>query len=233
MEDIVCLSMANRFSTHGAIKAKRGRFIPGNPAFSLLEIIPSNWNTIIMAVKPVLILSWIAPADQNNLEAVKDADLVIAVMGITPNDESENRDRATLHLPVEQEEFIKKVAAENPRTVLVLESGSPLAVPWAAAHVPAIVQAWYPGQEGGNAIADILFGDANPSGRLPLTFYADDSQVRPMDEYDLTRGRTYMYLQDKPLYPFGYGLSYTTFKICQPKTLWKLGLCAWSNHGFG
>ena len=85
-------------------------------------------------------------------------------------------------------------------------------MPWASAHVPAIVHAWYPGQEGGNAIADILFGDANPSGRLPLTFYADDSQLRPMEEYDLTRGRTYMYLADKPEYAFGHGLSYTTFQ---------------------
>ncbi len=174
-----------------------------------------------------LILSWIAPPDQNKLNPVKDADLVIAVMGITPNEESENRDRATLRLPIEQEEFIKKVVAENPRTVVVLESGSPLAVPWAANHVPAIVQAWYPGQEGGNAIADILFGDANPSGRLPLTFYADDYQLRPMDEYDLTKGRTYMYLQDKPLYPFGHGLSYTTFKYANLKLVLDLN----SAHG--
>jgi beta-glucosidase len=194
---------------------KSGPFTPGNHAVKL-EYHHNGGET-------GLILSWIAPADQKNLEPVKDADLVIAVMGITANDESENRDRATLHLPFEQEEFIKKVVSENPRTVLVLESGSPLAVPWAADHVPAIVQAWYPGQEGGHAIADILFGDANPSGRLPLTFYADDSQLRPMDEYELTKGRTYMYLRDKPLYPFGYGLSYTTFKYANLKVSPNLG----------
>lgn len=159
-----------------------------------------------------LVFGWPPPSEHPYLPALKDADLVIAVMGIDTTFEGEGKDRTTLHLPPEQEEFLRNAAANNPRIVAVTESGSPLAMPWAAANLPAIVQAWYPGQEGGNAIADILFGDANPSARLPLTFYADDSQLRPMEEYDLTKGRTYMYLDEKPEYAFGHGLSYTTFK---------------------
>ena len=159
-----------------------------------------------------LVFGWTPPSEHPYLATLKDADLVIAVMGIDTTWETEGKDRTTLRLPPEQDEFLRQAAANNPRIVAVTESGSPLATPWAAANLPAIVQAWYPGQEGGNAIADILFGDANPSGRLPLTFYADDSQVRPMEEYDLTKGRTYMYLQDKPEYAFGHGLSYTSFQ---------------------
>ena len=159
-----------------------------------------------------LVFGWTLPSEHSYVSALKDADLVIAVMGIDTTWETEGKDRTTLRLPPEQEDFLRQAATNNPKIVAVTESGSALAMPWAAAHLPAIVQAWYPGQEGGNAIADILFGDANPSGRLPLTFYADDSQVRPMEEYDLTKGRTYMYLQDKPEYAFGHGLSYTSFK---------------------
>jgi len=139
------------------------------------------------------------------------------VMGIGTGLENEGADRKTLQLPVEQQEFLRQLAAVNPRIVVVTESGSPLVMPWVSANVPALVQAWYPGQEGGAAIADILFGDANPSGRLPLTFYADDTQLRPMDEYDITKGHTYLYLNSKPAYAFGFGLSYTTFKYANLK----------------
>ena len=159
-----------------------------------------------------LVFGWTLPSEHTYLTTLQDADLVIAVMGIDTTWETEGKDRTTLRLPPEQEEFLRQAATNNPRIVAVTESGSPLALPWAVANLPAIVQAWYPGQEGGNAIADILFGDTNPSGRLPLTFYADDSQLRPMEEYDLTKGRTYMYLPDKPEYAFGHGLSYTSFK---------------------
>jgi len=164
-----------------------------------------------------LVFGWRTPSGEKYVPDLKDADLVIAVMGIGTGLEIEGKDRKTLQLPAEQEEFLRQVAAVNPRVVAVTESGSPLAMPWVSANLPALVQAWYPGQEGGVAIADIVFGDANPSGRLPLTFYADDTQLRPMEEYDLTKGRTYLYLDPKPAYAFGFGLSYTTFQYANLK----------------
>ncbi len=95
--------------------------------------------------------------------------------------------------------------------VLVLTTGSALAIDWAQQNVPAILVAWYPGQRGGNAVADVLFGDVNPAGRLPVTFYRGDEQLPAFDDYSM-RGRTYRYFTGRPLYPFGYGLSYTRFQ---------------------
>jgi beta-glucosidase-like glycosyl hydrolase len=126
--------------------------------------------------------------------------------------ESEGRDRTSLSLPGRQEDLVKAVCAANPKTVVVLMNAGPLTVPWLKENVPAILEAWWTGIEGGDAIADVLFGDANPAGRLPHTVYASESQVPPQDEYDVTKGFTYMYLNGKPLFPFGHGLSYTRFK---------------------
>ena len=95
-------------------------------------------------------------------------------------------------------------------TVLVLLNGSALAVNWAQHHVPAILEAWYPGQAAGSALADVLFGDYNPGGRLPVTFYKSVDDLPPFDDYRMA-GRTYRFFKGKPLYPFGYGLSYTSF----------------------
>src|SRR5205807_10404798 len=95
--------------------------------------------------------------------------------------------------------------------VLMLLNGSALAVNWANDHVPAILDAWYPGEEGGTAIADVLFGDYNPGGRLPVTFYKSVDQLPPFTDYRM-QGRTYRYFKGDPLYPFGFGLSYTKFK---------------------
>jgi beta-glucosidase len=99
----------------------------------------------------------------------------------------------------------------NPNTVVVLIAGSSLAINWIDEHIPAIVNAWYPGEQGGTAVADVLFGDYNPGGRLPLTYYNSLGELSPFDDYDVSKGRTYRYFEGKPLYPFGYGLSYTTF----------------------
>jgi beta-glucosidase len=156
--------------------------------------------------------TWGPAADNMALRAAKEADVVVAVLGLDSKVAMEGRDLTTLALPKDQEAFIEKMVAANPRTVVVLINGHPLAINWIKEHVPAILEAWYPGTQGGHAIADVLFGDYNPAGRLPVTFYASDAQLRPFNEYDLTKGRTYMYFAGEPLYPFGWGLSYTNFK---------------------
>ena len=109
-------------------------------------------------------------------------------------------------------EFLQEIYKVNPNIVVVLVAGSSLAVNWMDEHVPAIVNAWYPGESGGKAVAEVLFGDYNPGGRLPLTYYRSLDELPPFDDYDITKGRTYKYFKGDVLYPFGYGLSYTTFK---------------------
>jgi len=145
-------------------------------------------------------------------EIAAKADVVVVYVGTTLEVEAEGRDRTTLTLPGNQEELVKTVLAANPRTAVVLMSAGPLAVPWIKEHVPAMLQAWWAGEESGNAIADVLFGEVNPAGRLPYTVYASDSQVPPQDEYDISKGFTYMYLRGEPLFAFGHGLSYTRFR---------------------
>ena len=151
---------------------------------------------------------------------VKGADIVIFIGGISPQLEGEEMlvskdgfsggDRTTIALPAVQTEMMKALAVERIPTVFVMMTGSALAIPWEANHVPAILNAWYGRQYGGEAIADVLFGDYNPSGKLPVTFYAKDSDLPDFNSYDMA-GRTYCYFQGKALYPFGYGLSYTDF----------------------
>jgi beta-glucosidase len=143
--------------------------------------------------------------------AAKAADVAVLFLGTNASIEQEGRDRTTLALPGNQDELLEAVVAANPRTVLVQMSAGPLAIPWAKTHVPVILQAWWPGCEGGNAIADVLFGDVSPAGRLPYTVYASDEQVPSQDIYDISAGFTYMFLKGEPLFPFGHGLSYSTF----------------------
>jgi beta-glucosidase len=157
---------------------------------------------------------------EDALAKARRADVVVMVMGITPSVEGEEMDvktegfrggdRTDIALPKEQEELIKEVHALGKPVVLVLMGGSALAVNWAQANVAAIVEAWYPGEEGGTALADVLFGDYNPAGRLPVTFYKSVEQLPPFEDYRM-EGRTYRYFRGEPLYPFGHGLSYTRF----------------------
>ena len=153
----------------------------------------------------------IAPA----AELAKSADVAIVYVGTTNAIEREGRDRKTLALPGKQEDLIKAIVAANPKTIVVLMNAGPLAIPAVKQAAPAILEAWWGGVEGGNATADVLFGDANPAGRLPHTVYASDAQVPPQDVYDVTQGFTYMYVNGEPLFPFGHGLSYTTFDYGQ------------------
>ena len=146
------------------------------------------------------------------VELARLSDVAIVFVGTTAAVEQEGRDRQTLGLTGNQEELVEAVFAANPRTIVVEMSAGPLTVPWLAQNVPALLQAWWPGEEGGRAIASVLFGDFNPAGRLPHTVYASEAQVPPADEYDITKGFTYMYVNGEPLYPFGHGLSYATFQ---------------------
>lgn len=133
-----------------------------------------------------------------------------------PSDGKESIDRKSITL--EQEELVKQVLAANPRTVVVLISSFPFAIPWTEEHAPAIVHMAHNSQEEGNALADVLFGDYNPAGRLVVTWPMSLDQLPPMMDYDIRHGRTYMYLRQRPLYPFGYGLSYTTFAYSNLRT---------------
>jgi beta-glucosidase len=158
------------------------------------------------------------------LAAARSADAVVMVMGLTVNLEGEQLDvqldgfkggdRTRLELPEPQAKLVRDVAALGKPTVLVALSGSALALTWEHAHVPAILAAWYPGQAAGDALARVLFGDSNPAGRLPVTFYRSADDLPPFEDYHITT-QTYRFFEGKPLYPFGYGLSYTRFHYDQ------------------
>lgn len=144
-------------------------------------------------------------------KAAQECDVTVAVLGINKSIEREGQDRYSLELPVDQQEFIKELYKVNPNTVVVLVAGSSLAVNWMDEHIPAILNAWYPGEQGGNAVSEVLFGDYNPAGRLPLTYYNSLNELPAFDDYSV-KNRTYQYFEGKPLYEFGYGLSYTKFR---------------------
>ena len=153
--------------------------------------------------------------------AAKKADVVIAVVGLTSKLEGEEMhvdqpgflggDKTNLKMPEPEEALVQAVAATGKPLVVVLLNGSALAVDWINAHANAVLEAWYPGEEGGAAVADTLSGRNNPGGRLPETFYASVKQLPNFEDFSM-KGRTYRYFTGKPLYPFGYGLSYTTFR---------------------
>jgi beta-glucosidase len=154
------------------------------------------------------------------LETAAKADVIIAALGLSPDLEGEEMpvdvegffggDRTDIALPSPQENLLQELHALGKPMLLVLLNGSALAINWAAEHVPAILEAWYPGQAGGEALADVIFGDFNPAGRLPVTFYRSVDDLPPFEQYSM-ENRTYRYFTGEPLYAFGHGLSYTTF----------------------
>lgn len=145
-------------------------------------------------------------------DAAKKADVVVAVLGINKNFDQEGGDREDIKLSTDQEIFIQEIFKANPKTVVVLEAGNSMSIDWINKYIPAIVNAWYPGEQGGNAVADVLFGDYNPAGRLPITYYNNVGELPAMNDYDVSKGRTYKYFRGKPLYAFGHGLSYSKFE---------------------
>jgi beta-glucosidase len=169
-------------------------------------------------------LKWNAPADAQLAEAVaaaKASDVVLAFVGLSPQLEGEEMpikipgfsggDRTSIDLPAPQQKLLEAVAAAGKPVVVVSLSGSALALTWAKEHAAAILQAWYPGVDGGTAVARTIAGDSNPAGRLPVTFYAGVSDLPAFTDYSM-KDRTYRYYNGKPLWGFGYGLSYSTFK---------------------
>ena len=200
-------------------EAKLGRvhLEAGKPAQLQVDYMPGDTPT------PAARLVWSKVDLKPSAEAVaaaRNADVVVAVVGITSELEGEEMDvdqpgfkggdRTSLDLPKPEEALLEAVAATGKPLVVVLTNGSALGVNWAKDHANAILEAWYPGEEGGAAVAETLSGLNNPGGKLPVTFYKDVSQLPPFEDYSM-KGRTYRYFEGIPLYPFGYGLSYTTF----------------------
>jgi beta-glucosidase len=161
----------------------------------------------------------IRPLPELNAEALsqaRKADLIIYVGGITPAQEGEGFDRDSIELPEVQEKLVEALHATGKPVVMVNCSGSAIALPWETTNLPAILQAWYPGEEGGLAVGEVLFGDVNPSGHLPITFYASTADLPDFTDYSMSN-RTYRYFNGQPLYAFGHGLSYTKFDFRRGK----------------
>jgi beta-glucosidase len=148
------------------------------------------------------------------------ADLIIYVGGITPAQEGEMFDRSAIELPGVQEQLVQALQATGKPMVMVNCSGSAMALAWESEHLPAILQAWYPGEEGGRAVAEVLFGEVNPSGHLPVTFYRATTDLPSFTDYSMSN-RTYRYFSGTPLYAFGHGLSYTKFDFSNGKAAAK------------
>lgn len=185
-----------------------GRY-SGQPPYSI---------TLLKGVKDLMgkrgkvnYLNGIGASRDSIVAAVKGVDVVLVALGSDEKMARENHDMTSIYLPEEQEKLLKAIYQVNPRIVLVFHSGNPLTSEWADVHIPAIMQAWYPGQEAGRALADLLFGNENPSGKLPMTIYRAEDQLPDILDFDMWKGRTYRYMKEDPLYGFGHGLSYTSF----------------------
>jgi beta-glucosidase len=204
-------TIVDDWSVHGAqTKTETVHLEEGKAVDVELEYFDERLNASVQ-------LLWAPPAEhqvmqEEAVETAKKADVVVLVLGISGAIEGEEGDRKDIVLPKPQQELLEAITQLGKPTVLVLLNGGPVSSPYAQEHVPAILEAWYPGEEGGTAIADALFGDYNPGGRLPVTVYKSLDQVPAYEDYNMAAGRTYRYFQGEPLYPFGFGLSYTSFK---------------------
>jgi beta-glucosidase len=212
---------ADRQQTDGMLEEGVVEFVKGD----MYDIRIEYYNRYY---KGSLTFAW-AEQDVDNyknelLKAAGESDVIIAFCGISPRLEGEHGttvkgeeiegffggDRTSIDLPAPQEKLLKELKATGKPVILVLLNGSAIAVNWANENLDAILEAWYPGQAGGTAIANVLFGDFNPSGRLPVTFYKSADDLPDFSDYSM-KGRTYRYFEGESLYPFGFGLSYTSF----------------------
>ena len=195
------------------------------PTSAEIELKPGKEYEIVLeqydnALGAVARLSW--DIGQRDFKAAKEIaaknDIVVLIVGTSPGIAREELDRSEIELPQVQRDLIKDIASVNQNIVLVLVNGGPVALAGIEKEAKGIVEAWYGGEYGGKAIADVLFGDVNPGGKLPETFYASTKQLPPFSDYDLiNHPRTYMYVEQPVLYPFGYGLSYTQFEYSNLK----------------
>jgi beta-glucosidase len=179
---------------------------------------------------PTTSVKWVSNMGAAALDVARSCDVVIVCVGNSPESEAgwatvsspsegkEGIDRQAIVLQPDQEDFVRRIIAANPRTVVVLIANFPYAMPWAANSATTILQVTHASQELGNALADVIFGVVNPGGKLAQTWPKSLKQLPPMNDFDLRHGRTYMYFKGKPQYPFGYGLSYTTFELDNLKT---------------
>ena len=206
---------------HGGVMQATVHFADTSPHAIKLEMVHNGQDQGIR-------LQWLASPTAQLAEAeaaARRADVVVAFVGLSPDVEGEESpldvagfdhgDRTDIALPAVQRALLERVAASGKPLVVVLMSGSAVALDWAQQHADAILDAWYPGESGGAAIAQVLAGDDDPAGRLPVTFYRSTRDLPPYVSYDM-QGRTYRYFTGTPLYPFGYGLSYTTFAYADP-----------------
>ena len=170
-------------------------------------------------------LAWSIPGNAPFAEAIsaaKKSDAVVMCLGISTQQEEEEHDRTEIGLPKVQQDLLKAVSALHKPVVLVLVNGGPVSDGWSKEHVPAILESWYGGEEGGDALADVLFGKVSPAGKLPVSIVHSISDLPAFTDYKMSDGFTYRYAKKAPLFPFGFGLSYTTFKysgIKAPKSI--------------
>jgi beta-glucosidase len=199
----------------------------GSATLQAGQVVPIRIEAVQKGARGNQKLVWSPPVDSGReaVDLARQADLVVFVGGLSANLEGEELkikvpgflggDRTSLDLPAPQQQLLERVSGAGKPVVLVLMNGSALAVNWADKHVPAIVEAWYPGGEGGKAVAGLIAGDYSPSGRLPVTFYKSADQLPAFSDYRM-EGRTYRYFKGEVLYPFGHGLSYTRFRYAAP-----------------
>ena len=204
-------------------KAGSGTQVSYAQGVQIKRKIPSMFDEIFH-VPPVVLWSagQAAQEMQKAIDLAKNSDLTILVLGEAQNMAGERASRESLDLPGKEEELLEAVAATGKPIVLVLMNGRPLNITWASTHVPAILEAWYPGTQGGNAIANVLFGEVIPGGKLPFGWPRNVGQIPMNYAHNTTfqpeeQGRRYWDEESTPLYPFGYGLSYSTFRFSNIK----------------